>query len=291
MTPQTITHIVFPFDFSVQGCQTAPYVRALAERYGAKVTLFSVVPPVWDMGGIAAGAAGPLTGEDLDGWIRDLTARLDKALVNELAGVPVQRVVASGDPAYTISDFAHGAGADLIMIPTHGTGRFRSLLLGSVTAKVLHDARCAVWTAAHAETQHASVLPRRIVVALDGSPANAALLTSAAAFAAKVGASLECLHVVSPVSDWLVLERERNLQDHVRDRAYEKVSAVMARAGVEAPLRVAVGEVVAVVAEEARQAAADLIMIGRGSLQATLGRLRTHAYGIIQRAPCPVLSL
>ena len=32
-------------------------------------------------------------------------------------------------------------------------------------------------------------------------------------------------------------------------------------------------------------------VLGRGSLQAPLGRLRTHAYGIIQRSPCPVLSV
>jgi hypothetical protein len=29
---------------------------------------------------------------------------------------------------------------DLIMMPTHGVGTFRSFLVGSVTAKVLHDA-------------------------------------------------------------------------------------------------------------------------------------------------------
>jgi hypothetical protein len=45
------------------------------------------------------------------------------------------------------------------------------------------------------------------------------------------------------------------------------------------------------VTEEARQEAADLIVIGRGSIQTTLGRLRTHAYAIVQRSPCPVVSV
>ena len=35
----------------------------------------------------------------------------------------------------------------------------------------------------------------------------------------------------------------------------------------------------------------DLILIGRGMLHETMGRLRTHAYGIIRHAPCPVLSV
>jgi nucleotide-binding universal stress UspA family protein len=46
-----------------------------------------------------------------------------------------------------------------------------------------------------------------------------------------------------------------------------------------------------VVREEALQHGADLILIGRGTLHGTLGRLRTHAYGIIRHAPCPVLSV
>ena len=35
------------------------------------------------------------------------------------------------------------------MMPTHGRGPFRRFVLGSVTAKVLHDAPCPVWTSAH----------------------------------------------------------------------------------------------------------------------------------------------
>ncbi len=54
-----------------------------------------------------------------------------------------------GDPAQVITAFAHTQGVDLIMMPTHGYGPFRRLLLGSVTAKVLHDAECPVWTAVH----------------------------------------------------------------------------------------------------------------------------------------------
>jgi hypothetical protein len=33
------------------------------------------------------------------------------------------------------------------------------------------------------------------------------------------------------------------------------------------------------------------MIIGRGSVHEPFGRLRTHAFGIIQRSPCPVLSV
>jgi nucleotide-binding universal stress UspA family protein len=223
--------------------------------------------------------------------MRDLKSQLDVALPDELAGVEVTRIVNSGDPALTIADFARTHGVDLVMMPTHGHGPFRSLLLGSVTGKVLHDVKCAVWTAAHAETQRASRLPRTVLCAVDATPANIALLPWAAEFSAQIGATLRLLHVVPPVSDWLSLSSEQSLQDRWRERAADKMATIQRSAGVEAVLDVAVGEIVATVTEEARQAHADLILIGRGSLQSTMGRLRTHALGIIQRAPCPVLSV
>jgi nucleotide-binding universal stress UspA family protein len=36
---------------------------------------------------------------------------------------------------------------------------------------------------------------------------------------------------------------------------------------------------------------ADLVVIGRGSIHETFGRLRTNAYNIIRDSPCPVLSV
>ena len=73
----------------------------------------------------------------MDELKRDMEARLKDAFVKEFADLNVDRVAEIGDPAETITRYAHTQGADLIMMPTHGYGPFRSLLLGSVTAKVL----------------------------------------------------------------------------------------------------------------------------------------------------------
>jgi nucleotide-binding universal stress UspA family protein len=283
-----IKHILFPFDFSAQASQVAPFVRALASRYGASITVLSVVPPTFEV--MPAGMGGR-AGEDVSDWTGALQSRLDQALITELAGVPVERIADAGDPGFRITDFAHSHGVDLIMMPTHGLGLFRSLLVGSATSKVLHDARCPVWTAAHAEQQRAGGLPKTILCAVDGSAASGALLTWAADFSTRVGAALKLLHVVGSITDWPSLERERALQEQVRQAAQTEIVSLQASAGVHAPLRVAVGDIAATVTEHAREENADLILIGRGSLQSALGRLRTHAYGIIQRSPCPVLSV
>src|SRR6185436_13454497 len=143
-----IKNILFPIDFSERCCGAAPFVQSMASRFGSKITVMNVMYPFWQTGmGDAAGAI-PI---DTDELKRDLEARLSGAFVREFAGLPVQRIVEVGEPADVINRFARAEGVDLIMMPTHGYGPFRSLLLGSVTAKGLHDAECPVWTTAHME--------------------------------------------------------------------------------------------------------------------------------------------
>lgn len=287
----SLQHILFPFDFSTQGYQAVPYVRAMAARFDAHVTVFGVVPPSFETVPEEMGGARLRSGDDTADWRLNLQNRLNQALIQEFASLHVERVADSGDAAFRITDYAAANGVDLIMMPTHGVGTFRSFLIGSVTAKVLHDARCPVWTAAHAETQSASETPRSVLCALDGSPSTGLLAHWAVEFANTVGARLTLLHVVGPISDWPTLESERRLQEHARGAARDQLASILRSAGVSAPLRVAVGAIVQTVAEEATREHADLVIAGRGSLAAPFGRLRTHVYGIIQRAPCPVLSV
>jgi nucleotide-binding universal stress UspA family protein len=284
----SIKHILFPYDFSEQAQLAAPFVRAVAGRFESRITLMSVVPPVWD---VPSPGMPAMIAIDIQEIERDLKCRLEGALTKELAGLPVQRVTDGGDPAYKITEFAHSHAVDLLMMPTHGCGLFRSLLIGSVTAKVLHDANCPVWTATHAEEQRSRDVPKTILCALDSTDKSVPLMQRAAEFNRQMGATLKLVHVVLPISDWLALPSERDLQEEVREEARAKVDALRQSAGVDLPIRVAVGNIADTVTEEARQEGADLVIIGRGSLQATLGRLRTHAYGIIQKSPCPVLSI
>lgn len=284
----TIKHVLFPFDFSAPGKLAARFVRTVAGRFQARVTLMSILPPVWSVPVVGMPAIVP---GDLDAAAASLHSELEKALPEELAGLTVDRVTEHGDPAARILDFADSHAVDLIMMPTHGFGLFRSFLIGSVTAKVLHDARCPVWTATHAEEQHSPDQPKNIVCAVDRTKESIELTRFAAAFGQAMGASVKLVHVVQPVSDWLAMASERELQEQVREAARVNVQALLRTAGVDLPLRVAVGQIVDTVTEEARQEGAEMMIIGRGSLQSPLGRLRTHAYAMIQRSPCPVLSV
>jgi nucleotide-binding universal stress UspA family protein len=96
---------------------------------------------------------------------------------------------------------------------------------------------------------------------------------------------------VRSISDWLSLESEQALQEELRTEARNRIEGRLKTAGLDLPLRVAVGEIVATIPEEARKESADLIVLGRGGMHETLGGLRTHVHGIIQQSPCPVLSV
>ena len=290
MIDLSIRHILFPFDFSHQGHIVAPYVMAFAERFGARVTVLSVAPPAYEA--VPAGMGAALhSGEHSADWKRALKCRLDRELVGQFATVEVERVTDCGDAAMRIEDFAHNSDVDLIMMPTHGLGMFRTMLSGSVTSKVLHDVRCPVWTAAHADAQHTPILPRSILCALDATTEGVPLLQHAALFSKRVGATLSVLHVVEPVSDWPSLARERALQEEMRDTASRAVESMLECAGVQARTRIVVGGIVPRAAESAREENADMVIVGRGALREPFRWARTHAFGIIEQSPCPVLSV
>ena len=280
-------HILFPVDFSPQVNSAIPYVAAFARELDAKVTLLSVVPPIW-----AGRGPKPEYADELEISTRK---RLDGALTAEVQGLSVERVVVSGEPAAGILGYAKNHGVDLIMMPTHGYGTFRSLLIGSVTAKVLHDATCPVWTAAHAAEhrtqQRPRYLPEKIICCVDGGPTSVQQLQWAAQFSNQFGAQLQLLHVIPPVADWGALIGDRQLEEEEREMARKRVAALCAEARVAAPLEVEVGRISEVVASKVVEEDADLLIIGRGQMGATLGRLRTHAYEIIQRSACPVMSV
>ena len=285
-----IQNILFPIDFSERCCGAAPFIQAMAQRFGARITLMSVVAPFWHpvSGDLMAGV--PV---DMDDIKRELRLRLQGAFAREFAGLRVERVPEIGDPAECITRYAHTQGADLIMMPTHGYGPFRSLLLGSVTAKVLHDAHCPVWTATHINEPPAlqHLAGRNILCAVDATPRSVPLMQWAAEYAKLTGGTLRLIHAVSGVQAWPDRQLDREFEEALRGQARETLEKLQKSGGVTAPLCVGVGDVAGIVREEAERHNSDLILIGRGMLHETLGRLRTHAYGIIRHAPCPVLSV
>lgn len=284
-----IKHILFPVDFSERTCGAVPFVTAMASRFGARVTLMGIAPPI-PYGGMVDPSG--LCMLDPDELRTDLQGRLNRTYTKEFSNVPVQRIADVGDPAELITQFAHSEGVDLIMMPTHGYGPFRRLLLGSVTAKVLHDAQCPVWTGAHLEqpvTEHLNW--RSVLCAVDGTPKSTPVMEWAAQFSKETGASLRFVHAVRGVETWPARQSDLEFERDLRKEAAERIEKLKSSIGIDAPVCIVTGEIPESVRDEGRRHGADVVVIGRGVLDETFGRLRTHTYGIVRQAGCPVISV
>ena len=169
-----LAKILLPVDFSERSIGAVHCVQRLAQRFSPEIILLHVLAPVqYRLGDTEMG--GVMLSDLYRAQIESLTRDLDDFQHAELAGCNVRRVVLDGDPAFRIVEFARDEEVDLIVMPTHGCGLFRRFILGSNTAKVLHDAECPVWTGVHiAETAARPVEIRHVLCAVDlGRKANA----------------------------------------------------------------------------------------------------------------------
>lgn len=282
-----INHILFPADFSERSAGAAPFVAAMAAKHDARVTLLAAAHA--NFAGGLAGAPMIDPQEIMDA----VEEQLDGTYVKEFAGLNVSRVTVPGEPAREIIDYAAAHEVDLVMMATHGRGPFRQLLLGSVAAKVLHDAHVPVWTTAHSSEapDRVHLAMRKVLCAVESSAGSIELLRWASGLCKTLGADLRLVHSVPGIEAWPEQDLGPEFEATLRENARQTMQDLAKAAGVDAPVAVGTGTVPDVVREEAIKQGIDLVVIGRGVLQGTLGRLRTHAYGIIRNAPCPVISV
>jgi nucleotide-binding universal stress UspA family protein len=288
----TFQRILFPVDLSKQGQAAAPFVAAMAKRFQSEVILLHVVevPCPWYESPEAMALQAVA---NFDTLVHESRERLNTYLASELPGASVRRVVAQGEPARAITDCAHDLKADLIMLPTHGYGPFRRLLIGSVTAKILHDADCPVWTGVHTDQiwSHQGAGWQRFLCAVDTDPSDGELLQWAAQFAREQGAQLKVVHAVLEAAPIPSGQKSDTLRDFLLAVAQERVAKMQAEAGTNFDVWFRFGKVGQVVHQAALDQQANLVLIGRGVIRKTLGRLRSQAYTVIRQAPCPVLSV
>lgn len=132
-----------------------PYVRQFAEKYGSEVILLHVFNPVYVIP--ETGISGLLGVPLPEQAFKASGERLETFADAELAGLRVRRLTYEGYPETQIAETAEAEDA-LIMMPTRGHGVFRNFLLGSITAKVLHDVTRPVLTGVHAEKHSAKAI-------------------------------------------------------------------------------------------------------------------------------------
>ncbi|MGD1095037.1 MAG: universal stress protein [Bryobacteraceae bacterium] len=295
MPPSQLPHnILFPTDFSKSSVAIVDHVVGLASAFKAKVWLLSVVPSLADFHGVSehyySGPFNEAALVRLEGDQKlvesDRLQRLERLQKQYFSPVESEICVKSAGVAESIVDYAGEIRANLIMMPTHGLGRMRRFLIGSVTAKVLHDASCPVWTSPHPRELDPFRPYRHIVLAIDQCGLPVELLIRASELAEFFHGQLSVLSALPPngaFGDEAVHKRTREMARLLHDQ--------IAARGIKASVHLmegSPGDVVRQIAEEIEDA--DLIVTGRGHLEESMGHLRTHAYEIIRNAPCPVIT-
>ncbi len=282
-------HILFPVDFSERCRAIRPFVMSMARQFHSKLTLLHVIdmPIGWYGDGLYPVAF------DVPEVTEDARERLDTFFEPAGASVAIERIVEQGEPGYEITSFSERHEVDLIMMPTHGYGRFRGLLLGSVTAKVLHDAKCGVWTSTHVEDPNLSnrLHCKSILCAIDLAPESVDLIRYANDLAQTYSAELRLVHAVTAAETRPEKSPETEFRRFLLQFSSGEIAKLQQQAGASLDVCIEGGGVSTVVREAALHHDADLIVIGRGRLHHAFGRLRTNSYAIIRDSPCPVLSV
>jgi nucleotide-binding universal stress UspA family protein len=278
--------ILFPVDFSERSEAAAPYVKELARLFACPVHLLHVVehPAYFAL-------EMPFIPETH--WM-EMRKRAGCALLQmakgKFEGVSVIDALRQGDAAAEITTYAEQHGTGLLAMPTHGCGRFRAALLGSVAAKVLNDVQCPVWTSAHSETGEMKGGIRSILCAVKFDAASRALVRGAAELGARTRAIVRLVHAVPGDEQGIQQGMDLGFQRFLKDCAMTGIARLQQEAGTNFQVCMESGSPSHVIAEAVRHHQGDLVMIARSKLHKFAGRLRTDVYSIIRDSPCPVLS-
>ncbi|MBZ5581030.1 MAG: universal stress protein [Acidobacteriia bacterium] len=286
-----LSKILLPVDFSERSAAAARYARPLAAHFGSEVVLLHVVTaPQYEFGALEIG--GSMLAELYRGRAQQASAELDAFLAAGLQGLNARPVVLEGDPAGKIVEFAHREGIDIVMMPTHGFGPFRRFILGSNTAKVLHDADCPVWTGVHLKDAppEAAFPFSSVLCAVDLGSQSSKTFFWAARLAGESGARLTVIHATASNPD-PGDDSEADWRTDVHGAAERELLRLQRFVNADAELLIEAGEPPKVICSAAARLHADALVIGRGSAGGVFGRLRTNAYAIIRESPCPVVSV
>jgi len=281
---EMIHSILFPIDFGPSCVAMAPYVKRAASIFGAKVTLVHVCD-LSSHSGFELYARPP--GDIADEHWNIARRKLELFLKSEFLTPNCPRILLAGDAAGVLAEFAKKNKIDLIMMPTYAS-RFRRMLLGSTTARMLDDADCPVLTSQHVE----SIAPRSLehrkwVCGVGLSSDSERVLRYAKDAALAAGATLSIVHAI-PGSE---VRSQSQGQSEKEQEARQRLAELQSRVGSDASVFIAFGSVNEALLRAVRESSADVLVMGRSPQTGALGRMRDLIYSVIRDSPCPVVSV
>jgi nucleotide-binding universal stress UspA family protein len=193
--------VLCPIDFSDPSRSALCYAAAIADHFGAHLTVLAVDDPLLAEAVHSSGQIPSLAEATLDELRRFSQETLTKY---EAGPKKIEFQVAVGKPATEILRAAHESRADLIVISSHGRTGIRKLFFGSTTERVLRETSVPVCITPDAKPPVSSLSEiaryiNRIITPVDLTDASVHQLTVAAGLAEALSVPLIVPHVLEPI--------------------------------------------------------------------------------------------
>jgi nucleotide-binding universal stress UspA family protein len=226
-------HILLPLDGSPLAECVLPHAVALAQAFGARITLLRVLVPPEDDDECGSSFIDPVVWsvrrQATEGYLVRVAERMQALDLN------VAHVVLDGPPAQRVVEFAWDNDVNLIILSSHGRSGLSRWSVSSVAQKILDLASSSVLIVRAYSSQPTALADlryRRIVVPVDGSSRAECALAAAGALAGQHESQLTLVHAIqrptfprrAPLSQddidliELLVERSRDAaEEYLRD--------------------------------------------------------------------------
>jgi len=279
--------VVYATDFSLRSRNAGLYAARIAAHFSATLLVTHAFT--------LAQAALEVESSDklLSQQRKDLRDLLSKEAASRGAhSIEVISTLLEGDPEDVIPDLADRNEPSMIVLGTHGGGRFERGIIGSVAEKILRSTR---WPALTVGPQVQPVSSRtfpfeRILFATDFTVTAANAAIYAVTFAEAFGAKIDVLNVIQDET----IEHPDRLFEH-QTRFFSALDSLVphcAREFCHPRTFVAVGKAHDKILEHIREQSIDVLILGIRKTSHLSMEMRTSgAFRIIVDAACPVLTI
>jgi len=130
-----------PVDGSDNSYRALDAALFLSEKLGSDITVLHVMEQI----PIIHIESQKLLSELLENYKKENQDILSKCLeIARKKGVTINTILLQGNPASIILDFSKKEKYDIVIMGSRGMGKFKELILGSVSSKIVHHSPCAV---------------------------------------------------------------------------------------------------------------------------------------------------
>jgi nucleotide-binding universal stress UspA family protein len=135
------TKILVPADGSDNSYRALEAALVFSEKLGSSVSVVNVMEHV----PITHIESEKLLSELLQAYKKENQEILSKCSdIAHQQGITIKTVLLQGNPAPVILDYIKKENFDLVIMGSRGMGKFKELILGSVSSKIMHHSPCAV---------------------------------------------------------------------------------------------------------------------------------------------------